>query len=89
MIGNRAGAAKIPHLTVTNSIFNAGPYPIWSTGGTTNCAAADGPLITFNSCFSPYFFSGNRRVRTYQKLPLGIVARRETIVPAARLQLDS
>ncbi|MEY2411551.1 MAG: hypothetical protein QOD84_157, partial [Acidobacteriaceae bacterium] len=59
MIGNRAGAIKIPHLTVTNSIFNAGPYPIWSSGGTTNCAAADVPLITFNACFSPYFFTGN------------------------------
>lgn len=59
IIGNRAGAPKIPHLTVTNSIFNAGPYPIWSSGGTTNCAAADVPLTTFNACFSPYFFSGN------------------------------
>ena len=58
-IGNAATAPKIPHLTLTNSIVNATPYPLWSIGGTTNCAAADVPVTTLNACFSPYFFSSN------------------------------
>jgi hypothetical protein len=57
MIGNPAIGPKIPDLTVTNSILNATPYPLWSTGGTSNCAFANVPIKTLNSCFSPYFFS--------------------------------
>ncbi len=57
MIGNPGIGPKIPDLTVTNSIFNASPYPLWSTGGTSNCAFANVPIKTLNSCFSPYFFS--------------------------------
>jgi hypothetical protein len=59
MIGNPAAGPKIPHLTVTNSIVNATPYPLWSTGGTNNCAFANVPITTLNSCFSPYFFTNN------------------------------
>jgi hypothetical protein len=59
MIGNPALGPKMPHLTVTNSIVNATPYPLWSTGGITNCAFADVPITTLNSCFSPYLFTDN------------------------------
>jgi hypothetical protein len=57
MIGNPAVGPKIPDLTLTNSIFNASPFPLWSTGGTSNCASTNVPIKTLNSCFSPYFFS--------------------------------
>ena len=59
MIGNPAIGPKIPDLTVTNSILNATPYPLWSTGGTSNCAFTNVPIKTLNSCFSPYFFSAD------------------------------
>jgi hypothetical protein len=48
------------NLLFTNSIVNAGPYSIWSTGtGPTSCAYYDVPLTTVTTCFSPYAFSNN------------------------------
>jgi len=57
------------NFTFTNSIFLAGTYPIWSTGGTVNCANQDKPLITFNACFSPYSFASNVVVGTPAAYP--------------------
>lgn len=57
------GAVTTPmrNFVFTNSIVNAGIYPIWSSGdgGLTNCAAADLPLTTLNACFTPYTFTSN------------------------------
>jgi hypothetical protein len=51
---------KMKNFVFTNSIVNAGIYPVWSTGGgSANCSAYDSPLITFNACFSPYTFAAN------------------------------
>ncbi len=36
----------------TNNIGNAGTYPVWSTGGSTNCAFHDVPITTFKACFA-------------------------------------
>jgi hypothetical protein len=49
------------NFVFTNSIVNAGRYPVWSsgTGGSANCAAHDSPLTTFNACFSPYTLASN------------------------------
>lgn len=69
MVGNPASAPKIPNLIVTNSIFNASPYPVWSTGGTSNCAAPDVPLTTFKACFSPYLFTGNTMFAPTKNFP--------------------
>jgi Putative Ig domain len=46
-------------FTFTNSIVNAARYPIWSTGGTSNCAIHDIPVITINACFSDSRFTNN------------------------------
>jgi hypothetical protein len=56
-----ATTAKMKGFVFTNSIVNAGRYPVWSTGngGSANCAVHDSPLITFNACFSPYTFAAN------------------------------
>ena len=51
---------QMTNFSFTNSIFTAGTYPIWSTGGgPTICAYFDKPLTTFNACFSPYSFASN------------------------------
>lgn len=52
---------RMPNFVFTNSIINAGSYPVWSTGtgGDLNCAAQNSPLVTFNACFSPYGLSSN------------------------------
>ncbi len=48
------------NFVFTNSIVNAGPSPIWTTGGgAANCAFHDSPLITFNACFSSYSVAAN------------------------------
>jgi hypothetical protein len=50
---------KMPGFNFTNSIVTAGEYPMWSTGGTGNCANVDIPLSTIEQCFSGFSFSGN------------------------------
>jgi len=60
------------NFNFTNSIFLAGTYPIWSTGGTTNCANADMPLTTFNACFSPYSFTKNVIIATPSRYPSSV-----------------
>jgi hypothetical protein len=57
------------NFSFTNSIFLAGTYPIWSTGGTVNCANFDKPLTTFNACFSPYSFASNVLIATPSAYP--------------------
>jgi Putative Ig domain len=52
-------AQKMVNFTFSNSLINAGQYPVWSTGGTANCAYWDTPLTTLNACFSPYLFTTN------------------------------
>ncbi|HXO35125.1 MAG TPA: hypothetical protein VN901_22540 [Candidatus Acidoferrales bacterium] len=55
-----ATTAPMNNFVFTNSIVNAGPFPIWSIGGgTANCAFHDSPLITFNACFSSYSVTAN------------------------------
>jgi hypothetical protein len=58
MIGG-APSQQMVNFNFTNSIVLAGTSAIWSTGGPVNCANADKPLVTLNSCFSPYSFASN------------------------------
>jgi hypothetical protein len=61
---------KIANFTLSNSIVNAGRYPVWSTGGgTLNCAYWDKPLTTFNACFSPYSVTNNAIIATAAAYP--------------------
>jgi hypothetical protein len=62
MIGDTLSRnAPMSNFTFTNSIVNAGAYPVWSTGldGSLNCAVHDSPIITLNACFSSHIFSNN------------------------------
>jgi len=47
-------SSQMNNFVFTNSIVNAGLYPVWSTGtnGTANCAVHDSPLTAFNACFN-------------------------------------
>ena len=62
---------KMKNFVFTNSIISTGRYPVWSTGtgGTSNCATHDSPLITFNACFSTYTFSHNALVASPSEYP--------------------
>lgn len=57
------------NITFTNSIANAGTYPVWSTGGTTNCAFHDVPLTTFTACFANSSFTANAVIATPPNYP--------------------
>ena len=59
IMGNGGDGQQMSNFTFANSVVNSGVYPVWSMGGTTNCAAKDIPLPTFNSCFSTYSFAAN------------------------------
>jgi hypothetical protein len=55
-----ATTTPMKNFVFTNNIVNAGPAPIWSTGGGRgNCAYYDIPLTTFNTCFSYSVFAPN------------------------------
>ena len=61
IIGDTVGTSgPMKNFVFTNSIVNAGKYPVWSSGGGTgNCAAHDVPLTTFNACFTSSTFATN------------------------------
>jgi hypothetical protein len=53
-------SSPMNNFAFTNSIVNAGAYPIWSSGGgVENCAVHDIPVITFTACFSNSSFTAN------------------------------
>src|SRR5581483_191166 len=50
---------KMANFTFNNNMMNAAQYPVWSTGGTTNCAFYDKPLTTVTACFNGWSFTNN------------------------------
>lgn len=62
IVGDETGiSGEMQNIVFTNSIVNAGTYPVWSTGagGSANCAYHDSPLTTLNLCMNPYVFLSN------------------------------
>jgi hypothetical protein len=59
------------NFVFTNSIVDAGTYPVWSTGsgGAADCAYHDSPLTTFNACFSSYTFSTDALIASPSSYP--------------------
>lgn len=57
------------NITFNNSIANAGTYPVWSTGGTNNCAFHDVPITTFTACFTNSSFTSNAVIATPPNYP--------------------
>jgi hypothetical protein len=55
-----ATSTRMKNFIFTNSIVNAGKYPVWSSGGgPANCAFLGIPLTTFNACFTSSSFVSN------------------------------
>jgi hypothetical protein len=72
LIGDEVAiSSQMKNFVFTNSIVNAGTYPVWSTGAgaTANCAVHNSPLITFNACFSSYSFAANAVIATPSGYP--------------------
>jgi hypothetical protein len=58
-IGDSTSGEQMQSFTFVNSIVNSGQYPVWSTGGLSNCASYEVPLTTFGACFNPYVVTNN------------------------------
>ena len=60
MLGNSNNAPPMYGFTMNNSIIGQSQYPIWSTGGTANCAVSNVPLTSLTTCFpAGYSFTHN------------------------------
>jgi hypothetical protein len=55
-VGNDTSHPKMKNFTYTNNLVRAGEYPVWSSGGLTNCAYSGVPITVINNCFDPYSF---------------------------------
>lgn len=58
-LGNSTNLPSMYGFTMTNSILGQSLYPVWSTGGTGNCASPNIPLTSLNACFTSYTFNHN------------------------------
>lgn len=58
-LGNSSNFPTMYGFSLTNSILGQALYPVWSTGGTGNCAMPDVPLPSLNACFTSYTFNHN------------------------------
>ena len=63
-LGNSTNDPWMYGFNLTNSILGQALYPVWSTGGTSNCAVANVPLGNMNACFSSYNFNHNAIIAT-------------------------
>ncbi|HEX9112004.1 MAG TPA: hypothetical protein VF845_11040 [Terriglobales bacterium] len=46
-------------LTFSDNLIVVPTYPVWSAGGTDNCADADVPITVLSTCFKTYTFANN------------------------------
>ncbi len=63
-LGNATTNPAMYGFYLKNSIIGQALYPIWSTGGTTNCAFSNVPLPSLTACFASYGFSYNAIIGT-------------------------
>jgi hypothetical protein len=68
-VGNDVSNPKMSSFVYTNNLVRAGEYPVWSSGGTTNCAYYGVPLTTINACFQPYVFHSNAFIASPANYP--------------------
>jgi hypothetical protein len=71
-VGNPKTAPQMVNFVFKNNLITTGPYPIWSTGGLTNCAISDKPLTTLTACFNPYSFINNAFIGSPSAFPASL-----------------
>lgn len=67
--GNDVSNPKMSSFVYTNNLVRAGEYPVWSSGGTTNCAYYGVPITTLNACFQSYVFRRNALIASPANYP--------------------
>jgi hypothetical protein len=68
-VGNDTSNPKMSNFVYTNNLIRAGEYPLWSSGGTTNCAYYGVPITTLNNCFRPDLFFKNAIISSPANYP--------------------
>jgi len=69
-VGDDTGVnLPMANIFFTNSIVNAGAYPVWSTGGSTNCAIKDVPITTMTACFTNSSLATNAIIASPKNYP--------------------
>jgi hypothetical protein len=68
-VGNDTSNPKMSNFVYTNNLVLAGEYPVWSSGGKTNCAYYGIPIITIAACFQPYTFVNNAFIASPANYP--------------------
>jgi hypothetical protein len=65
-------STKNPQISTfgfTNNLVLAGRYPVWSAGGTNNCASSVDPIKNLSRCFNPYSFVSNGIIASPAQFP--------------------
>ena len=58
-IGGLAANPLSSNITITNNMFLAGNYTVWSTGMLGMCSTSGQPLTLFSACWNPYLVTTN------------------------------
>jgi hypothetical protein len=58
-LANSTNNPEMYGFVFTNNIVGSGKYPIFSAGGTNNCATSGSPVSNLSHCFSTYTFKSN------------------------------
>jgi hypothetical protein len=68
-VGNNTRNPKMSNFVYTNNLVRAGEYPVWSSGGKTNCAYSAVPITVLDNCFQPYAFVNNALIASPANYP--------------------
>jgi len=68
-LGGSNNLPKASSIDITNSIYLAGKYPVWSTGATNACAISGQPQNSFNACWNGYTVTANALIGTTSQPP--------------------
>lgn len=68
-VGGFTNVPKAASIDMTNSIFLAGKYPVWSTGMPMSCAISGQPQNSFNACWNGYTVTANALIGTTSTPP--------------------
>jgi hypothetical protein len=56
---NNMSYPQMSGFTFSDNLIVVPSYPVWSAGGTNNCAESDVPMTVMSTCFKTYSFTNN------------------------------
>ena len=68
-VGDDVRGVRMYGLVFTNNLIPTADYPVWNTGGGSNCAAKDIPVTTMKKCFTTFQFANNALIAPPPQFP--------------------